>query len=558
LSKTIILDFMKDNPNHTFHFLTPTKLVLGDDNYINSYFNVIIYNTTTNRTIEKKISPELLYTYYSLGESYKKGKKVNLSPIKTEKLLLKLDSSTINDSDSSKLKKFLSEKDIATLFNYNGYFSKSIKEINTYLIKNEKNENFILPHNVLAIYYYFRFTSLRRAVLECNVENLYKNVICDKNAKIIFSTHKNENDSAFIYRYACDPNAKNAFENLRKYIQSYISYYKKNNVKDVETIYLKVNFPTREEFSIKVKTTRIVSQLDNKTYNYIHEIINDNSTIPFNSLETIIEQFDNQINPDDIEHNKPQEGQNDNSNDSGEISEEKASKKNKRAHYEKEEKEPCESLKGKLFTKSEIKMINDIKNPKIPKENEKDEELDLNTDEASNGEIKIKNVHISTEDSDEVIKNEIDNFKVFRLYIDFLKKRNEIKNLSLSNAKKLPKYIKESTKKANPKCKIDGNPREYIIATFKYINMYVSLVEFQNSPTQNMATWVISSSTNLSESTFNSFLELHFEKNISIDTIKAEHKNKNPKFNKKSHQTGDKFSESELSKWYMGLLSKIR
>ena len=548
---------MKNNPEDTFHFLSPTKLVLGDDNYINSYFNVIIYNITKNLTIEKKVSPELLYTYYPLGECYKNGKKVNHSLIKKEKLLLKLDSSKINDSDSSKLKDFLTEKDIEKLFNYNGYYSKSIKEINTYLIKNEKNQNFILPHNILAIYYYFRSTSLRKAVLECNIESMYKDVYCNNKAKIVFSTHKSKNDSAFIYRYACDFIAKNSFENIRKYIQGYLSYYKKNHSKNIEAVYLKANFPTKEKFSIKVKTTEIVSQLDNETYHYVHEIINDNSTISFDSLETIIEQIDNQIEPDDIDTSKPQEGQNNNPDDTGELSERRASNKNKRTNYDKEDKETCESLKGKVFTKSEKKIPKENKNPKIPKENEDNEELGLSTDESSNGEEKIKNVHISTEDNKEIVKNEIDNFGIFKIYINFLDKRDNITNLSLSHIKKLPEYIKKGTEKINPKCKIDKESREYITVTFKYNNIYVGLIEFQNNPTSNMATWVISSTSNITESTFNSFLKLHFQDNQSINKIKKTYIKSVPKFNKKSHQAGEELNDSELSKWYLGLLSKI-
>ena len=52
--KSIIPEFMKDNPNDTFQFLFPLKIVLDEDKYGNSHYEVVVKNITKNKVENRK------------------------------------------------------------------------------------------------------------------------------------------------------------------------------------------------------------------------------------------------------------------------------------------------------------------------------------------------------------------------------------------------------------------------------------------------------------------------------------------------------------------------
>ena len=46
--KSIIPEFMKNNPDDTFEFLFPLKIALDEDKYGNSHYEVVVKNITKN------------------------------------------------------------------------------------------------------------------------------------------------------------------------------------------------------------------------------------------------------------------------------------------------------------------------------------------------------------------------------------------------------------------------------------------------------------------------------------------------------------------------------
>ncbi len=86
------------------------------------------------------------------------------------------------------VKKDSSSKNTFHYLTRTAHFKNDAKHINCYVIK-RNNFQIIIPHFAIAIYYYFRFTEMREAVLDGNLGNLYEFCFPDRNdAKIVLNT----------------------------------------------------------------------------------------------------------------------------------------------------------------------------------------------------------------------------------------------------------------------------------------------------------------------------------------------------------------------------------
>ena len=73
--KSIIPEFMVNNPEDTFQFLFPLKIVLDEDKFGNSHYEVVVKNMSKDQIFTYQVSPELLFTHYPLCKSFKNGEK---------------------------------------------------------------------------------------------------------------------------------------------------------------------------------------------------------------------------------------------------------------------------------------------------------------------------------------------------------------------------------------------------------------------------------------------------------------------------------------------------
>ncbi|MCG3667663.1 hypothetical protein L5F24_06570 [Aliarcobacter butzleri] len=113
--KSIIPEFMVNNPDDTFQFLFPLQIVLDEDKFGNSHYEVVVKNMSKNEIFTYQVSPELLFTHYPLCKSFKNGEK-------TEKYLNKdiidksftINTKLVNEFNSKKLIDILDEKSIGT------------------------------------------------------------------------------------------------------------------------------------------------------------------------------------------------------------------------------------------------------------------------------------------------------------------------------------------------------------------------------------------------------------------------------------------------------------
>ena len=201
---------MLDNPNDAFMFLMPLSLKPDDENIGNSYFKVATKNLTTKEYFTTLISPEIIFTHFKLHKAYKSAKldkKAN-KDIKTEKQTHRIDTRLSKDQYDVQLGNCLNEKFIGQLLRYKYKYVEEAKKTSCYLIKFGELINLIIPHFVIAIYYYYRSTVLREATLRCDLNNLYYGYDCNSSdASIIIPKYVPETDAPFIHRFLCQNDA---------------------------------------------------------------------------------------------------------------------------------------------------------------------------------------------------------------------------------------------------------------------------------------------------------------------------------------------------------------
>ena len=562
--KSIIPEFMKNNPDDTFQFLFPLKIALDEDKYGNSHYEVVVKNITKNEVFKYPVSPELFFTHYQFLEYYQNGKKIDRKNSIEEKSFM-IDSKSINENNLKKLKDLLDEDTIGILLGWNKKYLKTAENINCYLVEID-GINLIIPHFAIGIYYYFRSSALKEAVLDSTLQELY--ILCDdnpKDAKIVLPKYKTDEDAAIIHRFACQKIAIKEFDNVSSYIHNYLKYMQEKNLdEDIYKMHLKFNFPTKEQFKIDTRSSIIKNKVTNEIYYFIHEIINDYSSIGFEKLTKYIQKNKITLNIDDIDNLPVIEREvPDETTEILQIAH--ADKKYTQTSNQKNRKKSCGSLKDIQVDES-TSSLGIIENLlKIYKDQESDEKIDQSlTQSSSKGKSNIRRVVISTEfvkDTSSSPLNEIDNFVVFRQYIRYLEQRNDIKNLIISDEKELQQFtldIEDGKKQVNPKCKINKRARKYITVKFQYENSFVGLLELENTPKNANSTWVIISNRQVKDSDFNYFINLYCKEDKNIVDIIHSHTKTNPKFTKKNHERNENLGDRQLGMWYVGLLNKIK
>lgn len=558
--KSIIPDFMAENPYDTFRLLLPLKLHLDEDKFGNSHFKVVIKNMTQNEVFSYDLSPELLFTHFPLEKSFNNGQQNDYYQNKTifEKDFI-IDTTNTSKNNSYKLHELLDEKSIVSISGWKRKFLNEAKYINCYLIEQNSNK-IIIPDFVIAIYYYFRFSEMREAALDCNLEDLYVMCTPDRNdAKIVLPIPRNDEDAAFIHRYACNEIAQKEFDNIGKYINNYLNYIKNNDIdKEVEEIPIKANFPIKEEFKIEARYTTLTNE--NKEYYFIYEILNDYSDIGFDKFTKIIEQNKTITSIDEFDKLPTMEKEIP-ENISEILKGKPANKRYTQSVHKKDKKKSCGSLNGIEIEHETITKDTLIDILKIYQEQSNGDSIDHSlTESASKGEKNLSKIVISSEFEKAVEEktplNEIDNFTVFRQYTSFLSEQSKIFNFNLSEVQSLPELKIKETEDINKRCKMKKRQRQYLTATFKYEDKFVGLLELENYPSSAAASWVIISQNHITQQTFDFFIKLFLENNLSSNELKSIYKNL-IKFTTKNHERDENLTTAQLTKWLAGLVGKL-
>lgn len=563
-SKRIIPEFMLDNPDDSFMFLMPLDLKPDDENIANSHFRIAVKNLTKNEHFTTLISPEIFFTHYKLYRAYKAAKldKKDNKKLEIRKNMYKIDTGSFKNKYDIPLDKCLEKDMIGQLLGYKHTYMKEAQKTSCFLIAT-KHMNIIIPHSAIAIYYYYRSTVLREATLRCDLDDLYYGYDCNPDdAYIIIPKYIPENDAPFIHRFLCQDDASKNFDRIGNHINAFMRREKDNKKKDNKYIIkptpIKATYPKEGKFTITAMYSSFYNKDTDKHYQYIHEILDDDSDIGFSKFTTFIQGKKIITDPDDIDK-LPTIPIKEPSGTNERLKSEHASKRYKHNSVTSNRKNKCSSLKNIDISSDKITDEDVLEKLKILEETLSDEEVEQSlTDSSGSGKKKIRKTRVSTKGQEFQkirTKEYTHNFDEFNQYIEYMRTQKVIENLQVYDNQKMITVFNGENGKPNSKCMIYGRERQYITATFKYKGKYIGLLELEN--VASSSTWMIISKNTVNDGVFDKFLNHYVNEDEAINYIKDMHKgNVSIRFKTKNHERSSVLVKDSIVKWLAGLLSK--
>jgi len=560
--KSIIPEFMIQNPDDIFMFLMPLNLKLDYENYANSHFSVAVKNLTKSEFFTTELSPELFFTKFRFHQAYKKGKQFRqykrpYNDIKLQKKQFRINTELPKEKYDVALLNYMDEMEIGKVLGWRRKYLQEAKEIRCFVFEQE-DYNIIIPHYAIAIYYYYRTTVMREATLNCNLEELYIAAHNDGyNASIVIPKYVTVSEAPFICRFATVKEAHERFEVIGQFILNYVHHKKNKSGQYPKNAPIKAKFPMENVFLIDAKVHEFMNE-GKRTY-FVHELVNDDSCIGFKTLQVLREHKQSSIDIDSLDKlpTVPREVP----GKTTEVLKIEGASKRKQHRTVRTKRRQCNSLEDVSISEDTVTVEGIDTLLKLYKEDVSDEITDQSLTESSkNKEKKIRKTRISSEyeKKQEEKKEYTHNFDEFYQYTTYLKEQPPIKNLTVSPNKNMEKVIDIYTDREHHKCNIEGKPRQYITATFQYNTIYVGLLELENKPGTATSTWVISSVNPVNQSVFDKFLYHFVDEDKKINDMKAEYKNNmQMRFSTKNHERAESLSEEDLKKWMLGVLGKI-
>jgi len=555
---SIIPEFMTKNKDDTFMFLMPLRLKIDYEDYGNSMFKVAVKNITKNEFFDVHLSPELFFTKFRFHQPYKNGKqdKKSKSNLLVTKKQIDLSQHKIIDKDII-LDKLIDEDKIVELLGWKRTYLNNAKKTPCFKIDN-RFETIILPHYAVAIYYYYRTTVMREAVLRCKLDDLYIAVHNDgTNASITIPKYVTKAEAPFVCRFATSYYSQNKFEDIGKYINTYIDYIKRETSRLPNDMPIKAKLPVSGDFSLKAKVHEFWN--NGKKIVYVHEILDDNSDIGFKRLQVLRESKTSSIDLDEFE-NLPTVKKEIPGVTTEVLKVEGASKK-KQHRAISSKRRSCSSLDDIEITEDTVASEDIPQVLKIYQEEMANEVVDQSLTESSkNIEKKIRKTRISNEyaKKEREKKEYTHNFDEFSQYMNFLATHKSIKNFIVHGNQKMQQVIDPKTDRAYARCSIAGRERQYITATFQYDNVYVGLLELENTSGSAASTWVISSCKPINQMVFDKFLQHYVDEQMNINDIKDFYQGNNElKFATKNHERNEVLKDEDLARWMVGVLGKL-
>ncbi len=563
-SKKITPEFMLDNPDDTFVFLMPLNLQPDHENLANSHFEVAVQNKTKKDYFTINMSPEIFFTHFQFHRAYRNGKivkeaKQRMTTYKTVyETGLRLNTRLTREFYDAGLGKYLDKDAIGQLLGWTYKYTDKAEKLKCYFIETE-NGGYIIPHYAIAIYYYYRSSTLREAVLKYNLDDLHLGYECDRDhASIVIPNYVPEADTPFIHRFLCQKDAIDSFNATAGSLYQYLKLGKeKYKNKQIRSVPINAKFPVRDEILIKTRVSLL--EVDKKRYFYVHEILDDNSDIGFSDFTVYTQGARIKTDVDDLE-NLPVVHREDPFQTSERLKSENASKRFKQLTVTSRRRKACSSLRDVNMRNAKITDEEAIQLLKIYEETFTDEEVDQSlTDSSATGDKKTRKTRVSCKGQELLSKTGPEythNFDEFNQYMDYMRTQKMVENLCVYDVQTMEKVIKDKEGKVNPKCMAFGRERQYITATFKYKALYAGLLELENMA--STSTWVIVSKSVISSSTFKRFIEHHVDGDEAVNDIKRKYqKDKSTRFKTKNHERSATLTNDNKVRWLAGLLGKV-
>ncbi|UWY60122.1 hypothetical protein [Aliarcobacter butzleri] len=556
--KNLTLDFMQSEKGK--HSNYKLNAILGIKyNHENKYshnFLVQFQNIKTNFIETVEVAPELLRYKFKIGNTYKEGKFVNKDNNQLEKYL---EIDTFKMKEQIPLYKVLSKDSIKNILGESEFNTFKFGSNFCYVHENEE-ERYIIPSYIVALYYYFRSSSMKEALYKSNPFNLYdkmnSNLTDKSNAILVLESHASKLDGPFIYRFLTNETSQKGFIDFSRSISSFKN--KMDMVNKVTNIVpITALFPTREMFNIKIRYIEIKDTLSNKKTFLVNEIQNDDSTLDFEKLTVLKKKRKD-----------------------GEIDTDGEDKLNIKGRKPKKRKTNVVTRTPSLiYGTHTIKELENNQNLSLQNKDviygsleEKGGNISITTGEEKKGEISVsfskgtssgdETVQQSKLENDDANKKNMSRQPIFDIFlesIEFIENSNLVSEFFYDD---VPKNIPVSYTKNNEItsiCMIDNRIKQYVTCFFEYNNTNIVLLEVE-SENNDFATWVMDSKESVTEEHIIEILEMRYSEQKLLEEIKQKYNNLNYlKFNTHRHaQINDENEHEEvLERCLLRLFKKI-
>ena len=556
--KNLTLDFMQSEKGK--HSNYKLNAILGIKyNHENKYshnFLVQFQNIKTNFIETVEVAPELLRYKFKIGNTYKEGKSVNKDNNQLEKYI---EIDTFKMKEQIPLYKVLSKDSIKNILGESEFNTFKFGSNFCYVHENEE-ERYIIPSYIVALYYYFRSSSMKEALYKSNPFNLYdkmnSNLTDKSNAILVLESHASKLDGPFIYRFLTNETSQKGFIDFSRSISSFKN--KMDMVNKVTNIVpITALFPTREMFNIKIRYIEIKDTLSNKKTFLVNEIQNDDSTLDFEKLTVLKKKRKD-----------------------GEIDTDGEDKLNIKGRKPKKRKTNVVTRTPSLiYGTHTIKELENNQNLSLQNKDviygsleEKGGNISITTGEEKKGEVSVsfskgtssgdETVQQSKLENDDANKKNMSRQPIFDIFlesIEFIENSNLVSEFFYDD---VPKNIPVSYTKNNEItsiCMIDNRIKQYVTCFFEYNNTNIVLLEVE-SENNDFATWVMDSKESVTEEHIIEILEMRYSEQKLLEEIKQKYNNLNYlKFNTHRHaQINDENEHEEvLERWLLRLFKKI-
>ena len=556
-TRNLTLDFMETEKGQFSSFKLDAILGLkyNHENKYSHNFLVQFRNTNTNFLEIVEIAPELLRYKFKLGHSYKKGK-IDSKDINELEDYLEINTELMKNQ--LPLFKVLSKETIKNILGDNDFHAFKYGGNFCYFHEDEESR-YIIPSSVIALYYYFRSSSMKESLYKGNPNILYDKLNSNLNDKddaiLVLESHTSKLDGPFIYRFLTNYIAEKGFIDFSRYI----SYFK--NKKDIDNkptsiIPIKALFPTRETFNIKIRYVEIEDNSSNKKTYIVNEIKNDDSTLDFNKLTVLKKKKkDTRIDLENgenlhIKGRKPRNRKNNVNTRTPSL-----------IHGTNKIREIENNQNLSLYNKDITYGSIEEENPTIPIIPEKEQGADVSISFSkgqNSGDTSSQHSKIENEDENKNDISKPESFDIFLESIEYIENSNLVSEFFYDD---VPKNIPISYTKNNDiasACMINNRIKQYVTCFFEYNNINIVLLEVE-SENNDFATWVMASKESILEDDIIKILEMRYSEQKLLEEIKEKYNNLSClKFNTHRHaQINDENEHEEvLERWLLRLLNK--
>lgn len=516
----------------------------------NSTYTVLVQDRKTNFVRKEEFPPDILRRRFKMGRVYLAGKQIDIEA--EQKSGYVSINTALESAEQVQLKSVLTDVDFIQIMHGSTYHRDLLRDSWCYQFETDE-ATLIIPSAVLALYFYFRSSSMKEALLYGNLDSLYNPVESDFSNKaeplIVLRSKAALFDGPFLYRYITNNPAKQSFLDFSRYISNYRHKISADQIKS-HFIPIKAKFPLRTTFDIVVRYHELnMSLLELKPKWFVTSIVNDSMSFEFEKITVLkgTKATDDPTKTRKFVYKK----------------------RKPRSTTPRVRPAPPSNIYGpnKMTDRDDDlnlglrgkDIIYGSKSIPADPRSQKSEKSDRIVDQGfgyGNSTGATQRSTVETQDKSTTVRPP--NFDIFNMCLEFLENSGVFGDITTSSGFD---QVVSSDQKLNSRNSFDGVPKRYITAACSFDDYEILLVEVE-SDTMDFATWVLVSRNIIAESTVLDLIRLRYSEDKKLEEIQQKYNGVNTVlFLRKKHppmeENGD-ISDDSLENWANRLLLIIR